>query len=140
MILFLILLAPVALAGDKGTAEKETHAASATDSDFTLKEVMDYLGVAQAELQLGLLTNNRLMIQHGAAAIADHPKPKGGIKPYLKKNRSKFMDVVKTMDRQVHDTAVEISTKAPTAKMIELQKLNDHMVRGCINCHNVFRD
>lgn len=110
------------------------------ESNYTLKQVMQHLGAANAELQAGLVTNNRLMIKRGALAIADHPKPKGGLKPYIKKNHKKLMGTIKAMDTQVHDTARTIASKADDASLLELNELSHKITTGCIGCHNVFRD
>lgn len=123
-----------------GDGHGKTHADAGKQSEYTLKEVMQHLAAAQAEIQIGLLTNNRLMIQRGAHRIGNHPMPKGGIKPYIKKNIAALKPTIKKMDGLVHDSAVEIAKTAATAKMVDLQVLNNRMVTGCISCHNVFRD
>lgn len=121
-------------------ADHPTSVEKKAESPYTLREVMQHLGVATQELQTGLLMNNRLMIERGALGVADHPAPKGGIKPYIKKSTQGLEATIKQMDKQVHDTAVEIAAKAPKAKMLELAELNQRMVTGCIGCHDAFRD
>jgi len=121
-------------------APHDTHAQKGATSDYTLLQVMQHLSASQQQIQTGLLMNNRLMIAKGAGAIADHPMPKGGIKPYIKKNHAALKGTIHAMDAQVHKSAVALSKKASTATMLELQALNDKMVTGCISCHNVFRD
>lgn len=121
-------------------AEHPTSVEKKAESPYTLREVMQHLGVATQELQTGLLMNNRLMIERGALGVADHPAPKGGIKPYIKKSTQGLEATIKQMDKQVHDTAVEMAAKASTAKMLELAELNQRMITGCIGCHNAFRD
>lgn len=116
------------------------HAHQAKPSDHTLRQVMQHLGAATQQIQLGLLMNNRLMIQEGAKAIAHHPAPKGGIAPYIKKNHEKLKPIIKEMDARVHDTALQMAEQSATGSMIELEALSDKMVLGCISCHNVFRD
>ena len=110
------------------------------ESGYTLKQVMQHLGAAQAELQAGLVMNNRLMIKRGALAIADHPKPKGGLKPYIKKDHVKLMGTIKAMDEMVHDTSRTIASKADDAPLLELNELSHKVTSGCIGCHNLFRD
>ena len=134
--------ATLVLSQEHGTSPEHdtTHATVATQSEFTLLEVMQHLASAQQQIQNGLLMNNRLMIAKGASAIADHPMPKGGIAPYIKKNHVALKQTIKAMDEQVHETAVTIATRADDASMLELQKLTHTMISGCISCHNVFRD
>lgn len=103
-------------------------------------QVMHHLGAASQDIQWGLLTNNRLMIKSGATRIENHPKPKGGIKPYIKKNIAALGAMIKKVDAQVHGAASALAKKAEKGTMIELQMLNNDMVKGCIQCHSIFRD
>ena len=135
--------ATVALADkpeERGDQAHGTHAERGRPSDHTLKEVMQHLAASEQQIQMGLLMNNRLMVLEGAKAIAHHPSPKGGIKPYIKKNHAALKPTIQAMDKQVHSTAVSIAKQAGTASMLELQELHQTMVKGCISCHNVFRD
>jgi len=127
-------------AAKQGEKKDEAHAHSGEPSNFTLLEVMQHLAASEQQIQTGLLMNNRLMVKKGAMAIAHHPMPKGGIKPYIKKNHDELKGTIKTMDSLVHDSAVELVKQADTASMLELNELNAKMVKGCISCHNVFRD
>jgi hypothetical protein len=137
--LALILISAFA-AGTWAYAEEPAHAHAAEASDHTLREVMQQLATSMHQIQSGLLTNNRLLIATGAQGIAHHPAPKGGLKPYIKKNHKQLMPTIKLMDKQVHATAVEMFKTSKTASMTELQALNNTMVSGCISCHAVFRD
>jgi len=121
----------------------EAEASSATAEpavEYTLKEVMEHLAHAHAEIERGLLTNNRLMIRRGAEAIADHPAPKGGIAPYLRPDLQERVPTIRAMDEEVHDRALEIARRADTGPMLELHRLETRMTEGCIGCHEVFRD
>ena len=113
--------------------------AAKAESPYTLKEVMQRLARSTDTIQLGLLSNNRLLIELGARAVADHPKPKGGLAPYLK-DREQVKAVARSIDQLVHQTAVEIAEAAPKAEMLELAKMNAKMIEGCIGCHEVFRN
>ena len=137
--LFLMSLIALGVASWALAAEGPGHHMK-KPSNYTLLQVMQHLAASQQQIQAGLLMNNRLMIEKGAAAIASHPMPKGGIRPYIKKNHAALKSTIKTMDRQVHQTAVTLADKAQSATMIELQALNNTMVTGCISCHDVFRD
>lgn len=108
--------------------------------EFTLKEVMQDLAASIDRINSGILTNNRLMIMEGAHGIAHHPNPKGGLDPYIKKNADIVKKVAPEMDKQVHDTALEVANSATTATMKELQTKSAKILRGCVGCHDVFRD
>lgn len=119
---------------------KKVMAEEGKQSDLTLLQVMQDLAFQLNRIQSGILTNNRYMIKQGALGIADHPAPKGGIKPYIKKNAEQIKTMVPAMDKQVHKTAVEMAEVADTASMLDLQKKADTIVTGCVSCHNLFRD
>jgi hypothetical protein len=91
-------------------------------------------------LTTGLVTANRLMIQNAATAIAHHPRPAGGIKPYVRKNAEMVKKEVPKMDKAIHVTAAKIAEIAPTAAMEELAKLTTTITESCVGCHNLFRD
>lgn len=109
-------------------------------SEFTLIQVMHDLAYQLSRIQFGLLTSNRLMIKEGAKGIANHPAPKGGIKPYIKRNAEAIKEVIPEMDKIVHQTSIKIAKIAETADMLELQKLETEILSGCIGCHDMFRD
>lgn len=113
---------------------------SAQESEFTLKEVMEDLAVNLSRIEYGILANNRLMIKEGAKGIAHHPNPKGGLKPYIKKDIKGKMKLITKMDKLVHDTAVETAKGADSEPMLKLQAKVDKLAKGCVSCHNVFRD
>jgi len=125
-------------------AEHSSHAEHATgegqQSDLTLLQVMQDLAFQLSRIQYGILTNNRYMIKQGAMSIANHPAPKGGIKPYVKKNAEQIKSAVPVMDKQVHQTSLHMAEAADTATMSDIQKMADTIVSGCVSCHNLFRD
>ncbi|MBI5816435.1 MAG: hypothetical protein HZB29_12585 [Nitrospinae bacterium] len=109
-------------------------------SEHTLMKVMHDLAFQLSRIQFGLLTNNRLMIEEGAKGVANHPAPKGGLAPYIKKNKEAIKSVVPEMDKKVHKTALKMAEGAATLNMIELQGLANTMTEGCVGCHDIFRD
>ncbi len=113
---------------------------AAIKADLTLVEVMQDLSNQLSRIQSGILAGNRLMISKGASAIANHPAPKGGIKPYITKNSDDLMKVVKEMDGTVHQTSMEMANLAFTAPMSELHEMLSRISGGCVKCHDAFRD
>ncbi|VAX15013.1 hypothetical protein MNBD_NITROSPINAE01-1644 [hydrothermal vent metagenome] len=113
---------------------------AAIKADLTLVEVMQDLSNQLSRIQSGILSGNRLMISKGASAIANHPAPKGGIKPYITKNSDELMKVVKEMDGTVHKTSMEMANLAFTAPMSELHEMLSRISGGCVKCHDAFRD
>lgn len=108
--------------------------------DLNLMQVMHDLGANLNRIQWGIMTNNRYMVEQGAAGIASHPMPKGGLKPYIKKNADMIKGAVPVYDEMVHKTAVQIKEKAATAPMQDLQKMAATIGEGCVSCHDVFRN
>lgn len=122
------------------TAHLKKIVNSGSSSHYTLQQVMHDLAFNISRINQGIFTNNRLMIKNGADAIAAHPKPKGGIKPYIKKNRSEVMNVVPVMDKMVHQTALDMAKIAETADMNKLLEMSHKISSGCVGCHDMFRD
>ncbi len=110
------------------------------ESDLTMIQVMHDLAFQLQRVQFGIMTQNRRMIEEGATAIANHPMPKGGIKPYLKKNQDQVKAVIPAMDATIHGSATEMAHNASVAPMKDLQGLYNVMAENCANCHSVFRD
>jgi hypothetical protein len=135
----LLVILPLVLLTAPVSAE-EPHSHEGPESPHDLKTVMQALALAEQQIQVGLLTNNRLLIAQGAKGVAHHPRPKGGIAPYIKKHQDKLAETIQLMDKRVHGSAVAIFKGSATASMLELQTLNDELVRGCIQCHDLFRD
>ncbi len=149
-----LIVAAVLLAamGTGATAAEHTHAhadahththgepAESERAGLTLMQVMHDLAANLNRIQWGIMTNNRYMVEQGAAAIASHPMPHGGLKPYIKKNADMIKDTIPVYDEQVHTTAAEMKEKATTATMLELQKMAATIGDGCVNCHDVFRN
>lgn len=136
----------------KGTAQSEAQQAAGEhshdapgmagkkESDLTMMQVMHDLAFQLNRVEFGIMTQNRRMIEEGANAIANHPMPKGGIKPYLKKNADQIKAVIPAMDATIHGTATEIASHAAVAPMKDLQALYNVMAENCVSCHTVFRD
>jgi len=113
---------------------------AAINADLTLVQVMQDLASQLSRIQSGILTGNRMMIAEGAIRIANHPAPKGGIKPYITKNSDDLMKVIKEMDGTVHQTSTKIAELAYTAPMAELHEMTSRVAGGCVKCHDAFRD
>lgn len=123
-------------------AEPHTHAEPAENehAGLTLIQVMHDLGSNLNRIQWGIMTNNRYMVEQGAAGIAAHPMPQGGLNPYIKKNADMIKDAVPVYDELVHKTAGQMKEKAATASMHDLQKMAASIGEGCVGCHEVFRN
>ncbi|MDH5681238.1 MAG: hypothetical protein OEZ36_06610 [Spirochaetota bacterium] len=128
---------------DKEKAElhmKKVLGETGKQSEYGLIIIMRDLARQIDRINTGLFTNNRYMIQKGAEAIAHHPIPKGGIKPYLRKNVDKVKTEIPIIDKNLHQTAIIISKKAKTASIRELHDLTVKMTSACVRCHQLFRD
>jgi hypothetical protein len=128
----------------KPDAHEHNHGAPGmagkSESNLTMTQVMHDLAFQLNRVEFGIMTQNRRMIEEGATAIANHPMPKGGIKPYLKKNQEQVKAVIPAMDANIHGTATDIATHAAVAPMKDLQALYSVMAENCVSCHSVFRD
>jgi hypothetical protein len=142
----LLIYAGSALAGnaDQSAGHEHSHGApgepAKNESGLTMLQVMHDLAFQLQRVQFGVMTQNRRMIEEGATAIANHPMPKGGIKPYLKKNQEQVKAVIPAMDANIHGTATDMASHASAAPMKDLQALYNVMAENCVSCHTVFRD
>lgn len=129
--------------GQKAAGEHSHDApgmAGKKESGLTMMQVMHDLAFQLNRVEFGIMTQNRRMIEEGANAIANHPMPKGGIKPYLKKNADQIKAVIPAMDATIHGSAADIASHAAVAPMKDLQALYSVMAENCVSCHSVFRD
>ncbi len=126
---------------EAGMSEHMAHVmGQGAQSDFTLMQIMHDLSFQLNRIQFGILTNNRLMVEQGATAITSHPAPKGGLKPYLKKNVDDIKSMAPVIDQDVHKAAVELAHDAKTATMLDLQEKTNSITKACISCHEMFRN
>lgn len=138
--------APTATAQGEAKPDQHEHShdapgmAAKKESELTMMQVMHDLAFQLNRVEFGIMTQNRRMIEEGASAIANHPMPKGGIKPYLKKNAEQIKAVIPAMDANIHGTATQIAKNAAAAPMKDLQALYSVMSENCVSCHSVFRD
>ncbi|MBI3580969.1 MAG: cytochrome c [Nitrospinae bacterium] len=148
LIAVVILVATgAATANEKETGtepELSEHMAHVMDegakSDYNLVQIMHDLSFQLNRIEFGILTNNRYMIEAGARAITSHPVPKGGLKPYLKKNAADIKAAAPSIDEDIHKAALEIAKNAKTASMAELQDKANGITKSCIGCHEMFRN
>jgi hypothetical protein len=130
--------------GKGGEPELSEHMARVMDegakSDYNLVQIMHDLAFQLNRIEFGILTNNRYMIEAGARAITSHPVPKGGLKPYLRKNAEDIKAMAPSIDEDVHNAALEIAKNAKTASMTELQDKANGITQSCIGCHEMFRN
>lgn len=135
---------PSAAKTDAPAAGEHIHAApglaTKQQSDLTMIQVMQDLALQMNRIQFGIMTQNRTMIAEGAMAVANHPMPKGGLKPYLKKNKDQLQAVIPAMDATIHGSAVDMAHHAAVAPMKDIQTLYNVMAENCVSCHDVFRD
>lgn len=129
----------VLLCAGLSAAKPDPATAAKASAPQSLQEVMQKLAADAQTIELGLLMNNRPLIEQGARAIANHPKPKDGITPFLK-DKTQAKAVVRSLDELVHKTAAQIADQAPKAAMLDLARMNAAMIEGCIGCHDVFRN
>lgn len=135
--------APTGIEGQQAASEHKHGAPGMMgkkESDLTMMQVMHDLAFQLNRVEFGIMTQNRRMIEEGANAIANHPMPKGGIKPYLKKNAEQVKAVIPAMDANIHGTATDIASHSAVAPMKDLQALYNVMAENCVSCHSVFRD
>lgn len=105
----------------------------------TLKHVMKGLLRDAQLISEGIYLQDFKSIEAAAQKIACHPTPSAEYKQKLAKNLGAEMGVFKTLDTQVHDSAVAIA-KAANKKNMKLVVTEYHkLVDGCQSCHASFK-
>jgi len=126
---------------DPGMSDHMSHVlADGAKGDFTLMQIMHDLALQINRIQFGIFTNNRLMIEEGARGITSHPAPKGGLKPYLKKNVDDIKAMAPSIDQDVHKAAMELADAAKTSTMLDIQERTNSIAKACVGCHEMFRN
>jgi len=105
-----------------------------------LIQVMHDLAFNFSRLQFGIFTNNRPMIKDGASAIAVHPFPEEGIRPFLKKRGKEAEPIIPESIGAIKKTAAQLADAADKATMLELQQKANVIAEICVGCHDLYRD
>lgn len=138
-----VMMATVVVSASGVYAEEAGHGhegGGAAMTDASLIQVMHDLAAEMNRLQFGLFTGNRYQIERAARSIASHPTPKGGVKPYVKKNGDQIKAMVPEIDASIHGAAAAIADTARTAPIATLAARYSEIATGCVNCHLMFRD
>ncbi|SHK22601.1 hypothetical protein [Thermocrinis minervae] len=129
---FWVFLAAVSLAG----AVEHTQ-----ESDMTFRQVMQLVNQATISILQGFLFNNDYLIISGAQQIVHHPMPKGGPIRYIDPSRrEEFIKAMPTFEEQVHGSAERLVKFIREGRREEAYEEYMKMVRGCMACHQMFRD
>ncbi len=135
-----LLLAGILTASPAFGQEPHAHGpAGKPMSDQTLKQVMQGIQSNLDRLVYGITVENPALIREGALGIADHPMPKGGLKPYIKKNPEKLGEMVPAMEEAVHQSALHIVKSIDAGNTRAVVEHLSTMLKGCVSCHQVFR-
>ncbi|SNZ13605.1 hypothetical protein [Hydrogenobacter hydrogenophilus] len=114
---------------------------ASAQEEITFRQVMQIVNNATLRILEGFLMNNDELVIRGAKEIANHPMPKGGPLAYIEPSkREEFAKAMPTFEREVHGSAEEIVRLIKEKKKEEAYEKFNHMVRGCMACHSLFRD
>jgi len=111
-----------------------------TDETTTLQTIMQGLRDNLVEISDGLLTDDFELVDHGASAIANHPRIPPAQVQLVAKELGQEMPAFKQLDTRVHDLAVQISAAASSRDRESAISGFGDMIDGCFACHATYKD
>lgn len=96
-----------------------------------------------ADIQLineGIYTENYNLIEQGATAINEHPPLSEETRSLLQETLGNRMQAFGQYDKLVHDTADSLRNVAQHQDMGRVLEQYQIIQRGCVSCHEVFRN
>lgn len=106
----------------------------------TLKAIMLGLRDSLVEIADGLLTDDFVLVQHGATSIAEHPRIPVEQVQLVAQELGPEMPAFKQLDTRVHDQSLEISAAAKVHDRAAAITAYQQMVEGCFACHATYKE
>ena len=110
------------------------------EEGVTLKDVMQGLNTNMQDATYGIIMEDYDLIEKSAQAIADHPTPDPAILKKIVAHLGAEMPKFKGFDIQVHDTALEMKKAAMAQDKDALLSHHNQIMRGCVGCHQNYRE
>jgi len=111
-----------------------------TDETTTLQAIMQGLRDNLVEIIDGLLTDDFELVDHGASAIANHPRIPPGQVQLVANELGQEMPAFKQLDTRVHHLSVQISAAARSGDRTAAIAGFGDMIDGCFACHAIYKD
>lgn len=106
----------------------------------TLKAIMLGLRDSLVEIADGLLTDDFVLVQHGATSIAEHPRIPVEQVQLVAQELGPEMPAFKQLDTRVHDLSLAISAAAKAHDRAAAITAYQQMVEGCFACHATYKE
>lgn len=106
----------------------------------TLKAIMLGLRDSLVEIADGLLTDDFVLVQHGATSIAEHPRIPVEQVQLVAQELGPEMPAFKQLDTRVHDLSLAISAAAKAHDRATAITAYQQMVEGCFACHATYKE
>lgn len=110
------------------------------EESLTLKDVMKGLNTNLQEASYGIIMEDYDLVAKSAQAIAEHPTPAPEVLKKVADHLGAEMPKFKGFDLQVHDTALKLKAAAIEHDKEELINQHSAIVRGCVGCHQSYRN
>ena len=110
------------------------------EEGLTLKDVMQGLNTSMQDVTYGILMNDYDQISKSAREIAVHPTPDPALLKKVVAHLGSDMPQFKGFDKQVHDSALAMEQAAMARDQEALLEHHNQILRGCVGCHESFRD
>ena len=111
-----------------------------TGEATALKDIMQGLRDNMLEISDGLLMDDFERVEHGAAAIADHPQIPAAQIQLVAAELGPQMAAFKQLDNLVHDRSLEIGAAARVLDRDAAIAGYQRMIEGCFACHSTYKE
>jgi hypothetical protein len=108
---------------------------------LTLRQVMQEILADYQAVGAAIAVDNHALAADAARRIADHRLPRGGMLPYLPRDKvtTKELSVLPAMEQAVEGGARSIAAAADKGDMVAAAQHFGTMTSGCVACHAHFR-
>jgi hypothetical protein len=108
---------------------------------LTLRQVMQEILADYQAVGAAIAVDNHALAADSARRIADHRLPRGGMLPYLPRDKvtTKELSVLPAMEQAVEGGARSIAAAADKGDMVAAAQHFGTMTSGCVACHAHFR-
>lgn len=109
--------------------------------DISYRQLMNAMSMASDNIQTGIISMNKVLVDRGINFIRTHPAPRA--KPWVimgKEDQEGFKTMLVYFDKKM-DEDVEAIEKAVTSKdWIKALEASNELSNSCLSCHLAYKD
>lgn len=140
----IITLALGALLGSSLFAAEKTAddlVDSMKKADITYAQLMQGMGMAKNNIDMGVLTMNEFLVDRGINLIRTHPAPKQ--KPWFimaEDDREGFKSMLLYYDKKMDEDVEHIEKAVKSKDWYKALEYSQELSNSCISCHATYKD